>query len=116
MRSKASAAGYVLTENANGPKGQSGLRGGARMPAMTEDYYDALEHRDPAARERDNLARLPDVIARARSAPGWARQLAGVDPKTVTSRTALAKLPLLRKSDLLARQKAFPPFGGFAVT
>jgi phenylacetate-CoA ligase len=86
------------------------------MPAMTEDYYDALEHRDPAARERDNLARLPDVIARARSAPGWARQLAGVDPKTVTSRTALAKLPLLRKSDLLARQKAFPPFGGFAVT
>ena len=49
------------------------------------------------------------------SAPGWARQLAGVDPKAVTSRAALAKLPVLRKSDLLALQKEHPPFGGFNV-
>src|ERR1043166_8518927 len=89
--------------NCEWARGAKRLEGRARMPAMTEDYYDALEHRDPAARERDNLARLPDVIARARSAPGWAQQLAGVDPKTVTSRTALAELPLLRKSDLLAQ-------------
>ena len=46
-------------------------------------------------------------------APGWAKQLAGVDPRAVTSRAALAKLPLLRKSDLVALQKAAPPFGGF---
>ena len=80
------------------------------------DHYDALETRAPAVREREQFARLADAIAHAMAAPGWAKQLAGVDPKAVTSRAALAKLPVLRKSDLLALQKASPPFGGFAVT
>ncbi len=80
------------------------------------DHYDALETREPAARERDLFARLPDAIANAMTAPGWARQLAGVDPKSVTSRAALAALPLLRKSDLPGLQKDNPPFGGFNVT
>src|SRR5262245_24878498 len=48
-------------------------------------------------------------------APGWARHLAGVDPKAATSRAALARLPLLRKSDLPALQKQTPPFGGLNV-
>ena len=34
----------------------------------------------------------------------------------MTSRAALAKLPLLRKSALLGLQKDTPPFGGFNVT
>jgi phenylacetate-CoA ligase len=79
-------------------------------------YYDLLETRDPELRERDLLAHLPDLIARALTAPGWAAQLAGVDPRAVTSRDALAALPLLRKSELAGRQKAQPPFGGFNVT
>ena len=79
------------------------------------DHYDALETRDPAARERALFARLPEIIAHAMKAPGWARQLAGVDPKAVISRVTLAKLPLLRKSDLLNLQKDNPPFGGFNV-
>jgi phenylacetate-CoA ligase len=82
---------------------------------MAAEFFDPLETRDPAARERDLLAKLPDLIARAITAPGWAAQLAGVGPKAVTSRTALAALPLLRKSDLAARQKERPPFGGFNV-
>jgi phenylacetate-CoA ligase len=80
------------------------------------DHYDALETRDPAAREREQFARVPEIIAAAMRAPGWAKQLAGVDPKSVSSRAALAKLPVLRKSDLLAQQKEKPPFGGFNVT
>jgi phenylacetate-CoA ligase len=80
------------------------------------EFYDALETRDPAAREKELFARLPDAIARAMSAPGWAEHLKGVDPKAVTSRAELAKLPVLRKSDLPALQKARPPFGGLAVT
>ena len=36
--------------------------------------------------------------------------------KSVNSRAALAKLPVLRKSDLAALQKEFPPFGGLNVT
>jgi phenylacetate-CoA ligase len=79
-------------------------------------HYDALETRDPAAREREQMARLREVIARAMTAPGWAKQLAGVDAKSITSRAALAGLPILRKSELTALQKAEPPFGGFNVT
>lgn len=80
------------------------------------DHYDALETRDPAVRARELFARLPEVIARAMTAPGWAAQLKGVDPKSIVSRAALARLPLLRKSDLLSLQKQTPPFGGFNVT
>src|ERR1043166_2427478 len=80
------------------------------------EFYDALETRDPAAREKDLFARLPEALARAMGAPGWAEHLKGVDPKAVTSRAALAKLPVMRKGDLPALQKALPPFGGLAVT
>ncbi len=80
------------------------------------EHYDALETRDPAARERDLLARLPELIVRALTAPGWAAHLAGVDPASVNSREALARLPLLRKPDLMERQKERPPFGGFNTT
>ena len=67
------------------------------------DHYDALETRDPAAaRARAVRAAARQIVARAMTAPGWARHLAGVDPKSVTSRAALAKLPVLRKSDLAA--------------
>jgi phenylacetate-CoA ligase len=77
------------------------------------DHFDSLETRDPAARERDLFARLPAAIERAMTAPGWAKHLAAIDPKTIASRAQLAKLPLLRKSALLGLQKETPPFGGF---
>ena len=83
---------------------------------MASDHYDALEIRDPTAREREQFGELPDFVARAMTAPGWAKHLAGTDPKSVTSRAALAKLPLLRKSDLVGLQKENPPFGGFNLT
>jgi phenylacetate-coenzyme A ligase PaaK-like adenylate-forming protein len=80
------------------------------------DHYDALETRDPAERERAQFATLPQAIARAMSAPGWAKHLAGIDAKTVTSHAALAKLPVLHKSEIAALQKQFPPFGGLNAT
>ncbi|HEU4957057.1 MAG TPA: hypothetical protein VFT40_05465, partial [Sphingomicrobium sp.] len=83
---------------------------------MTSEHFDRLETRDHDARERDFFGRLPSFIALAMRAPGWAKQLAGIDPNAVTSRTELAKLPLLRKSELADRQKEQPPFGGFNVT
>jgi phenylacetate-coenzyme A ligase PaaK-like adenylate-forming protein len=83
---------------------------------MRYEHYDSLETRDPDDRERDFSSRLPDLMAIALRAPGWATQLAGIDPHAVTSRTALAKLPVLRKSELVTRQKEVPPFGGFNVT
>lgn len=80
------------------------------------EHYDALETRDPVAREREQFARLGELIACAMTAPGWAKHLEGIDPKSVTSRASLAKLPVMRKSDLAALQKAHPPFGGLNTT
>jgi len=80
------------------------------------DHYDRLETREPAERRAEQLSRLPALVARAMTAPGWAKQLAGHDPHALDSHAALAALPLLRKSDLLALQKADPPFGAFNVT
>ena len=83
---------------------------------MRAEHYDQRETRDAAERERDLCGQLPDLLALALSAPGWARQLAGIDPNTVTSRAALAKLPVMRKSDFTTLQKEHPPFGGLNVT
>src|SRR5215813_12467580 len=80
------------------------------------EHYDALETRDPAVREREQFARISDIRASAMTAPGWARYLSGVDPKAVTTRSALANLPVLHKSDISALQKEYPPFGGLNVT
>jgi len=82
---------------------------------MTQLYYDDLEIRDPDGREREQFVRLPNIVAGAMTAPGWARRLDGIDPTSVVSRGGLAKLPLLRKSELPALQQADPPFGGFNV-
>jgi phenylacetate-coenzyme A ligase PaaK-like adenylate-forming protein len=81
-----------------------------------DEHYDALETRHPAERENDLCGRLPNLIGRALGAPGWAEYLAGVDAKTVASRAALARLPVLRKADLVTLQKDNPPFGGFNVS
>jgi len=80
------------------------------------EFYDDNESRPPELREREIYSKLPDLITRAMHAPGWAEQLAGVNPASVTSRAVLAVLPVLRKSTLKERQLASPPFGGFIVT
>jgi phenylacetate-CoA ligase len=80
------------------------------------DFHDTRETRDPEARERELLSRLPAQIAHARAAaPAFGRLLADVDPDSVTSREALATLPVTRKSELLEMQKAARPFGGFSA-
>jgi phenylacetate-CoA ligase len=82
----------------------------------TLDTLDSLELRPPETRERDLMARLPQLIAQAMQAPGWGRILAGVDPSTITSRAALAALPVTRKSDLKALQHDALPFGALNST
>lgn len=83
---------------------------------MTSPYFDQLETREPKQRERALFNMLPSLIERAKAqAPGWAHHLADVEPAAVTSRAALATLPVLRKSDLSALQARTPPFGGFAT-
>src|SRR5580704_8893082 len=79
-------------------------------------FYDDLETREPEARERALLGTLPQQIAHAKAhAPGLAALLREIDPASVRSRADLAKLPILRKSELIERQKRAPPFGGLAA-
>jgi phenylacetate-CoA ligase len=79
------------------------------------DHYDALETRAPADRDAANFARLPEVLRAAAKAPAYAERFKKTDLASVTSRTELAKLPVLRKSELPALHKASPPFGGFVA-
>ena len=81
---------------------------------MTDDY-DWKETRDHAMREADLFSLVPDLLRRAMEAPGYAEHLRGIDPAKITSRAALATLPVLRKSDLPALHKDAPPFGGFVA-
>ncbi|MBR1171989.1 phenylacetate--CoA ligase family protein [Bradyrhizobium liaoningense] len=78
-------------------------------------HYDARETREQAAREADLFARLPEVLRAAMAAPAYAARLKGCDPAAVTSRAALADLPVLRKSELPALHRASAPFGGFVA-
>ena len=85
------------------------------------DYFDALETRTPAAREAALMAALPRQIAHAQAhSAAMGEILAGVDAAAITSRAALAQLPVTRKSELLARQQASraagrDAFGGFSA-
>ena len=80
-------------------------------------HYDELETRAPGRRETDLFDRLPAQIAHAQAnAPFFGGLLAGVDAREVSSRGALAALPVTRKSELVERQRAHRPFGGLNAT
>jgi phenylacetate-CoA ligase len=77
------------------------------------DHYDTRETQSDAVREAELFSRLPAILRKAMETPGYAGHLRGIDPAAITSREALATLPVLRKSDLPALHKAAIPFGGF---
>jgi phenylacetate-coenzyme A ligase PaaK-like adenylate-forming protein len=78
-------------------------------------HYDTLEMREPSEREAELFSRLPGILHHAMAASAYAERLKGIDPASVTSRAALARLPVLRKSELPALHKASLPFGGFVA-
>lgn len=78
-------------------------------------YFDTLETRSAEQRAEAIAAELPRQIAAAKALPGFAESLADVDPAAIQSVADLARLPVLRKSDLGAAQKAKPPFGGLTT-
>jgi phenylacetate-CoA ligase len=87
-----------------------------RNLAMSGDFYDELEVRSSDQRARDLAAALPKQIAHAKtSSPAFTESLADVDPASITAREALATLPVIRKSELVALQAANPPMGGLGA-
>ncbi|MDD2923617.1 AMP-binding protein [Rhodoferax sp.] len=85
------------------------------------DYFDALETREPQVREAALLTALPMQVAHAKLASSaFAEILKDVDPASVTSRAALAQLPVTRKHELLelqlaSRGRGASVFGGFSA-
>lgn len=83
------------------------------------NHFDALETRDPAQREAALLAALPNQVAHAKAcARAFAKSLQSADAASVNSRAALAKLPVIRKHELLEQQQALRGtdiFGGFSA-
>ncbi|HTP74557.1 MAG TPA: AMP-binding protein, partial [Burkholderiaceae bacterium] len=83
-----------------------------------DSFYDALESRDPAQRERDMLAALPALVRRAQGTTAGAERLGRVDADSIATRHAFARLPVMRKGELHERQKAgrvatpWDPLGG----
>jgi phenylacetate-CoA ligase len=82
-------------------------------------HLDALETRAPEVREAALMAALPSQVAHAqKNSSALAEILKGIDAAQVSSRGALARLPVTRKHELLARQQALrtqDPFGGFST-
>jgi len=80
---------------------------------MSKTYFDSLETRSADQRAADLARSLPEQIARAKAAPGLAALLADIDPAAITTVESLARLPVLRKSELTGAQADKAPFGGF---
>lgn len=78
-------------------------------------YFDTLETRSEDQRASDLAKALPQQIAHAQNASGYAGSLQGVEAASITSAADLRGLPVLRKSDLSKAQGANAPFGGFTV-
>ena len=79
------------------------------------DFYDALETRSSDQREAAQLAALPLQVAHAQTrSPAFADILRGVEAASITSRAALARLPVIRKHELLERQLTARQVGGAA--
>lgn len=79
-------------------------------------FYDKLETADPEKRERAQFKDLRALLDFAKGrAPALRRQIKGVDIRALKDRAALAAVPVLRKSDLVAMQQAAPPFAGLAT-
>ncbi len=89
------------------------------MQHRGDAHFDDRETRQPEERERALMAALPLQVAHAQArTAGFATLLAGVDAASVTTRAALARLPVIRKHELLERQqaqRATDPFGGLSA-
>ena len=86
---------------------------------MTNEHYDILETRAPAEREIALMCSLPVQVAHAKAqASAFATSLRDVEPQAINSRGALARLPVIRKPELMERQRAHfreDVFGGFSA-
>ena len=78
------------------------------------DFYDRLETRGPATRERAQLKALRETVEALAATRAWRSRFTGITAAKIRSRRDLAAIPVLRKSDLKDLQAARPPFAGLS--
>ena len=78
-------------------------------------FFDDLEMRSVDERAAELADILPSQIARAKALGGYKTTLADITARDITSATALAQLPVLRKSVLSQAQGSASPLGGFTT-
>ena len=78
-------------------------------------FFDDLETRSGDERAAELADILPSQIARAKALGGYKTTLADITARDITSATALAQLPVLRKSVLSQAQSPASPLGGFTT-
>ncbi len=107
--------------DAGPPQGEIAPSGGSAVHTVTSvgaQFFDTLEMRDSAEREAALMSALPGLVAHAQvSASAFSESLSKVDARAVTTRSALAKLPVIRKNELHERQRSQRSddvFGGFS--
>ncbi len=76
-------------------------------------FFDALETRTADQRLDENLAALRVQVAQAKTLSGYQESLSSVGADGILSLDDLAKLPILRKSDLSNAQKPGQTLGGY---
>ncbi len=85
-----------------------------------DEYFDELEIMPTAEREKYLNQRLSETIEHAYHHAPVVREIfdkAGVSPFQIRSTKDMEKLPIIRKTDLIERQRVNPPYGGFlAIT
>ncbi|MFA4987739.1 MAG: AMP-binding protein [Candidatus Brocadiia bacterium] len=80
------------------------------------NHFDTLETRSSDERAAWLSISLPKQVTHAKNHSTWfAKSLAHCDPREVTTREALASLPVLRKHDLIELQRNRRPFGGLST-
>ncbi len=81
------------------------------------DFYDDLETRSPDQRDKALAETLPVHVAHAKQNTSYfASLLKDIEADSIRDRGSLARIPVTRKSDLIALQKQTPPFGGMTAT
>ncbi|MBL8833657.1 MAG: AMP-binding protein [Rhodospirillales bacterium] len=87
---------------------------------MESEFFDSLETRDPPLREERQFADLRKQVENAKAnAPHFSGTLKDVDASRIVDRASLAKLPVVRKGELIELQKnrvaERDPFGGLTA-
>ena len=84
------------------------------MAELSKEFFSKDEIRSVDEREAAVSQLLPKVIDTAKNdTSGYKETLTEIEPSEIVTVEDLRKIPVLRKSDLISKQKTNPPFGGF---